>query len=628
MEEDLFPSYGLLGLRQGTYSNRGYRPATAPNEDNLVYANIDAPWSAFICGSQGAGKSHTLSCLLENSLLSSSPTGKLPNPLAGLVFHYDKYTSTTTTQLCEAAYLCSSGVPVQVLVSPSNYHSMARLYSDLPGLPPHVQRPKVMPLYLQERQLNISNMKTLMAVCGGSNATPLYLDVLFQILRDMALERQGRPGVDYLEFKDRLRNAAFSRDQKAPLNLRLQLLESFLEHRTTTNAIVASSSNIWDFKPGSLTIVDLSDPFVNDNDACALFSICLTLFMENRGQAGRIVALDEAHKVGSVSQISLFGYANPIKFLTRSGEALSFTEDLVSIIRQQRHLATRILIATQEPTLSPALIDLCNATIVHRFLSPAWYETLKQHLAGARPNGGPFLGSVIDIFQTILGLETGEALLFSPTSLLDVGAPDATNPLAKASLEKLEGSYIKLRIRNRVSADGGKSIMASDAMRNPFRELGPEIENRNDGLLDPFDAGLDFIPLSSSRFGPAASPRPQPQRQPNALIQRHEPPAYQVKQKHQPSHIRPQRRPIQTATTKEENVSGQARTTAYPQTSPAHIQPATQQKISQQSSKNGSKAPQLSIRPAQSQTSQVPQESSKDQKKAAREQKKAAINQR
>jgi hypothetical protein len=296
---DPFIQYGLLGLCQGTYSSEGYEPAAAQHEDNLIYANMNPPWSAFICGSQGGGKSHTLSCLLENALLSSLPTGTLPNPLAGLVFHYDKFTSTTKTQLCEAAYLCSSGVSVRVLVSPSNYHSMAKLYSDLPGLPPNAPRPKVLPMYLQEQQLNVSNMKTLMAVTDGSNSTPLYLVVLFQILRDMAIEREGRRGVDYRAFKERLDAAAFSREQAGPLKLRLQLLESFLDPRTNgrDGTSVTPSSNIWDFEQGSLTIVDLSDPFVNENDACALFSICLSLFMESRGQGGRVIALDEAHKV-------------------------------------------------------------------------------------------------------------------------------------------------------------------------------------------------------------------------------------------------------------------------------------------------------------------------------------------
>jgi hypothetical protein len=295
-----FPQYGLLGLRLGTYSQEEFTPASSAREDNLIYANTNAPWSTFICGSQGGGKSHTLSCLLENCLLSSSSAGELPNPLAGLVLHYDKFTSSTTTQLCEAAYLCSAGIPVRVLVSPSNYYNMERLYSNLPGLAPDSPKPTVMPLYLEEQQLNISNIKTLMAVSGGSDSKPLYLGVLFQILRDLKQEAQERPGVDYREFKRRIDEAKFAPGQTGPLQLRLQLLESFLDQRKgrkkTTN--VKTPSSVWDFEPGSLTIVDLSDPFVEQDDACALFSICLALFMESRGKAGRILVLDEAHKVG------------------------------------------------------------------------------------------------------------------------------------------------------------------------------------------------------------------------------------------------------------------------------------------------------------------------------------------
>lgn len=55
--------------------------------------------------------------------------------------------------------------------------------------------------------------------------------------------------------------------------------------------------DIWSFEPGTLTIVDLSDPWINEGQACALFDICLHLFKDLGPKAGKIVALDEAHKV-------------------------------------------------------------------------------------------------------------------------------------------------------------------------------------------------------------------------------------------------------------------------------------------------------------------------------------------
>lgn len=162
----LYPQYGLLGMRNRSSSN-------ALTQEDLVYANVSAPWSAFICGSQGSGKSHTLSCLLENALIASSPAGRLSSPLAGLVLHYDNFTAFSSTQLCEAAYLCSSEIPVRVLVSPTNYLAMKKAYRTLAG---GSKMLKVQPLYLPQKDLNIAMMKTLM---GISNRTeqPLYIEV-------------------------------------------------------------------------------------------------------------------------------------------------------------------------------------------------------------------------------------------------------------------------------------------------------------------------------------------------------------------------------------------------------------------------------------------------------------------
>lgn len=48
---------------------------------------------------------------------------------------------------------------------------------------------------------------------------------------------------------------------------------------------------------GTVIIVDLSCLCVTSESACALFNICLGMFMEQKEDIGRVVALDEAHKV-------------------------------------------------------------------------------------------------------------------------------------------------------------------------------------------------------------------------------------------------------------------------------------------------------------------------------------------
>jgi hypothetical protein len=57
------------------------------------------------------------------------------------------------------------------------------------------------------------------------------------------------------------------------------------------------------FSGGAVTIIDLTDPFINSAAACALFDISLTLYLEKNIRGGKLLVLDEAHKV-SASLIS------------------------------------------------------------------------------------------------------------------------------------------------------------------------------------------------------------------------------------------------------------------------------------------------------------------------------------
>jgi hypothetical protein len=114
--------------------------------------------------------------MLENALIPSV-LGALPNPLASIVFHYDKFTSFGSKQVCEAAYLCSSGIPVRVLVSPTNFWNMKMAYENLPGLPRGSRTPEVIPLRFKEKHLNATRMMNMMSVSGKDGPTPLYVEV-------------------------------------------------------------------------------------------------------------------------------------------------------------------------------------------------------------------------------------------------------------------------------------------------------------------------------------------------------------------------------------------------------------------------------------------------------------------
>lgn len=148
------------------------------------------------------------------------------------------------------------------------------------------------------------------------------------------------------------------------------------------------------------------------------------------------------------------------------------TEQLLSIIRQQRHYGASTIIATQEPTISPRLMDLASATIIHRFNSPEWFNTLRQHLSIVNSGGD----EAAKLFERIVTLRTGEALVFAPSALLamnDIHNPEdasegsaaftlvtelgLTSP-AGVRLKKMNTEFSKMKVRKRITADGGKTV--------------------------------------------------------------------------------------------------------------------------------------------------------------------------
>lgn len=301
-----------------------------------------------------------------------------------------------------------------------------------------------------------------MAVSTGGNM-PLYMHIIQRILRDLRIAQQ-KSGKDfsYADFKQRIECEAFTEAQRAPLKQRLDTLESFMV------APGSPTGTSWEPKRSQLTIVDLSCPCITPEMACSLFNICLSLFLEQKAKIGRIVALDEAHK-----------------YMRNSPECLTLTQRLLEVIRLQRHLAARVIISTQEPTISPKLLDLCSVSVVHRFTSPDWLHALRKHLAGisitaellGKANLGvdaetdrlsatdlspkAIAGPSLALFSNIVKLRVGEALLLAPNAIIGVkkGSGEDTAPIG--DVKRLGHGVLKVRIRNRVTEDGGKSIMAA-----------------------------------------------------------------------------------------------------------------------------------------------------------------------
>lgn len=252
--------------------------------------NTNILLTTIICGVQGAGKLHSVSVIIKNSLISSLEIRRLPQPLSTVVFHLGASQGGMHLP-CELAFLGKSNtdnrnykITINVLVSPSNIKSIRKVYDE--------SRVNIIPLYLSTKDLNYPQIFSLMHVTEDGKV-PLYIQVVQQILSFIKNEE-----LNYIVFKRYLieKSSKFTAQQRAPLNLRIQLLESFLL-KCQKGKVSTSGSIKQYFKQGMITIVDLTDLFLNAASANALFDIVLSLFLEIEVSIKKLLILNEAHKV-------------------------------------------------------------------------------------------------------------------------------------------------------------------------------------------------------------------------------------------------------------------------------------------------------------------------------------------
>jgi hypothetical protein len=321
------------------------------------------------------------------------------------------------------------------------------------------------------------------------------------------------------EFKKRVTDKGFNPAQTAMLQLRFDLLDSFLRGKEPD---ISSF-----FKAGQLLIIDLSDPFVNGSyslsicgynmvlisivatTAAMLFDICLGMFIEWKVSVGKLIGmLVSSSSYPLVSSEIVLDEAH--KYLTNS-DANQFTKKICSIIRQQRHLSARVVVSTQEPTVVPAsVLGLLSWIICHRFSSPAWVRHLHGHICvkkdkreDSEKKKGMFhyyYDEEADQFEVnvpweeqVMMLRTGEALLFSPASLF-------VSKLGK--LATLSTGYALIMTRARLTKDGGASIFATGdvAESQPF-DMGimtPSSEESDSD--DPETQGSADMELAKTQF--------------------------------------------------------------------------------------------------------------------------------
>ena len=257
--------------------------------------------------------------------------------------------------------------------------------------------------------------------------------------------------------------------QSGPLDQRIALLETLVRESSANVRIASESRDLAEcIEPGTLVVVDLTDPLLSASEANGVFQVLVEQFRAlnvgggTSGGCGKVLALDEAHK-----------------FMGGDAASDGLSSAIVDCARLMRHDGLRLIISTQSPlSLAPELLELVTIAALHRFHSRDWHTYLAKKLP--LPAGS---------FEAITALRPGHALLFwSRALLLDdaAAAADRINAAAAAAAagpDALTGSdhanergggtgnaqsvVGHVRIRRRITADRGASRANSAAAVAP-----------------------------------------------------------------------------------------------------------------------------------------------------------------
>jgi DNA helicase HerA-like ATPase len=355
------PQFGVLG-RSGTQS---------------VAIDLTGCNTISLFGVQGFGKSYTLGVIAEMASLQNEGVNVLPSPLATVLFHFHKSDAyepeyvtavkpnrkTSEVDRLLADYGAKpAGLRDVLLLAPEAKVEARR--QEYPGL-------AVEPIKFSSAELGAESWKFLLGAYGND---ALYVRQL------VAIMRRHRQGLTLDTFRQEITNAQLPTAAQRLAEDRLALAEPYIDDTRRLGELL---------RPGRTVIVDLRDEWIEKDEALGLFVVMLRIFAASRfegNEFNKLVVFDEAHKYISESDL---------------------ISQVVETIREMRHQATSVIIASQDPLSVPrAIIELTSVLILHRMTSPQWLK----HLRGAIVS----LNDVQD--AAVTSLSPGEALVWAQRS--------------------------------------------------------------------------------------------------------------------------------------------------------------------------------------------------------------------
>jgi hypothetical protein len=330
---EMTPQYGLLG-KSGSQK---------------VALDLNGCNTVSLFGVQGFGKSYTLGVIAEMAAANFPGINALPSPLATVIFHYhkgDDYEPELVTAIApnrkqsEVDRLLRdygarpAGLGEVLLLTPEAKVEQRR--REYPGI-------AVEPIKFSSAELKNDGWKFLLGAYGND---ALYLRQLNAILR------RHREVLTIEKLREELADAELSKGTQRLVEDRLKLAEPYIDDTRSLGSLL---------RPGRTIIVDLRDDWIEKDEALELFVVMMRIFAAQKAgerELNKLIVFDEVHKY--IAESELIG-------------------QLVETIRQMRHHATSVVLASQDPLSVPrVVIELSTVLVLHRMTSPQWLKHLKS----------------------------------------------------------------------------------------------------------------------------------------------------------------------------------------------------------------------------------------------------------
>jgi DNA phosphorothioation-dependent restriction protein DptH len=358
---EITPQFGILGR----------------HSDASVAIDLTGCNTISLFGVQGFGKSYTLGVIAEMATTQVEGINVLPAPLATVIFHYHKsdayapefaVSSKPNNKVREIDRLLKDygarphGLDDIVLLAPEAKLEQRR--KEFPGLEVH-------PIKFSSGELGTESWKFLLGAYGNDS---LYVRQLIAIMR------RHREDLTLRLFREEILAADLAPQVRRLAEDRLNLAEPYVDDSASLGALI---------RPGRTIIVDLRDPWIEKDEALGLFVVMMRIFAATRHEGhsfNKLVIFDEAHKYISESEL---------------------ISQVVETIREMRHQATSIVIASQDPLSVPrSVIELTSVLILHRMTSPQWLKHLKTAIT-----------ALDDLSEgQLAALQAGDALVWAQRS--------------------------------------------------------------------------------------------------------------------------------------------------------------------------------------------------------------------